>query len=529
MTDGLVEDLADGEGRGCLADSLLRRGRGDHRLGWVGGWEGGGSRTLAFTSDELALIIGLPNRGIKFEPGTATTAGKTANDIRHDILKLDVSTPIENVREQFIVYLLSNIFFPMANFRIQSTILASTSPSRFNVVHWHGLCSTRGRQDKAFHVELLRRDQARVNYIQHRVANANDSLNPVSGSLFARVPTSIGLALGISAYIVNIGLGTPTKSFSLMFDTGSDLTWTQCVPCVHCYTQKNPFYDSTQSSSFIDIPCNSKYCTELDQFGCSSTSTCLYKVEYADYSSTNGSFIQDTLTFSSDIIQNFRFGCGHNNTGYFGQTDGLLGLGRGVVSIISQTAQLYGNVFSYCLPSGSDEIGYLELGSSVPGVKYTPMLTNPDLPSSYFVKLIGISIGGISLALSPTETMLDSGTSFSYLPPTVYSALRSIFRKKMNNYPTAPPLFNYDTCYNLTDQPEVDVPEIVLTYDGDVTTYLDGSGILDMTSLSQACLAFAKTNDDIDVAIIGNMQQRRLNIVYDVGNLRIGFGSNGCN
>ncbi|PKU82242.1 hypothetical protein MA16_Dca013434 [Dendrobium catenatum] len=74
------------------------------------------SRTLAFTSDELALIIGLPNRGIKFEPGTDTIAGKTTNDIRHDILKLDSSTPIEIVREQFIVYLLSNIFFPMTNF-----------------------------------------------------------------------------------------------------------------------------------------------------------------------------------------------------------------------------------------------------------------------------------------------------------------------------------------------------------------------------------------------------------------------------
>ncbi|XP_020705618.1 aspartyl protease family protein At5g10770-like [Dendrobium catenatum] len=403
-----------------------------------------------------------------------------------------------------------------------------TSPSRFNVVHWHGLCTSRGRQEKPSHVELLRRDQAHVDYIQCRVDNTNVCLNPIGGSLFARVPTSIGLALGTSNYIVNIGLGTPTKSFSVMFDTGSDLTWTQCVPCVNCYTQKNPLYDPTQSSTFTDISCNSNYCTQLNRFGCSSTSTCLYEEEYEDHSSTNGSFIQDTLTFSSDIIHNFHFGCGHNNTGYFGQADGLLGLGRGAVSIISQTAQLYDNVFSYCLPSGSNKIGYLELGSTVPDVKYTPMLTNPSMPSSYFVKLIAISIGGRRLSFSPIETMLDSGASITYLPPKTYYALRSIFRKEMIKYPMAPPLLNLDTCYDLTGQPEVDAPEIVFIYEGEVTTYLDGSGILYMTKLSQACLAFAKTNHEVMVAIIGNMHQRTFNIVYDVGNLRIGFRSNGC-
>ncbi|KAH0457347.1 hypothetical protein IEQ34_012662 [Dendrobium chrysotoxum] len=404
----------------------------------------------------------------------------------------------------------------------------STSPSRLNVVHRHGLCSSRALQDKPSHAELLRRDQARVNYIHRRAANANSRHNPVGGSLFAGVPASIGHALGNHDYIVSIGLGTPTKYFSVLFDTGSDLTWTQCVPCVNCYTQKDPLYDPTQSSTFSDILCNSNYCTQLDRFGCSSTSTCLYQEVYADYSLTNGTLIQDTLTFSSDTIQNFRYGCGHNNSGYFGQVAGLLGLGRGAVSIISQTAQLYNNVFSYCLPSGSNAIGYLELGNSVPGVKYTPMLTNPNLPSYYFLKLIAISIGGTRLDFSPAGTVLDSGTTFSYLPPNAYSALRNIFRKEMTNYPMAQPYFNLDTCYDLTNYPKVEVPDIVLIYDGEVNAYLDGMGILYEVSRSQMCLAFVGNNDDSEVAIIGNVQQRRFNVVYDVGNLKIGFGSNGC-
>ncbi|PKU59278.1 Aspartic proteinase nepenthesin-1 [Dendrobium catenatum] len=194
-----------------------------------------------------------------------------------------------------------------------------------------------------------------------------------------------------------------------MFYTGSDLTWTQCVPCINCYNQKNPFYDPTQSSTFTTIECISDYC-------------CLYEVRYADHSITKGSLINDTLKFSNDNIPNFHFGCGDNNTGFHGDIDGFLGLGRGSLSIISQASNMYNNIFSYCLPSAL-------------GVKYTPMVTNPKMPSFYFLNLTAIFIWGERIDLSPTifsspGTILDSGTTFTRLPPTTYFALRSIFRKK---------------------------------------------------------------------------------------------------
>ncbi|PKU68950.1 aspartyl protease family protein At5g10770-like [Dendrobium catenatum] len=388
-------------------------------------------------------------------------------------------------------------------------------------------------QDKPSHVELLRQDRARVDYIHRRASNATAHLNPIGDSLSVRVPAIIDYSISRYSFIVNIGLGNPTKFFSFTLDTASDLTWTQCVPCVNCYDQKNPFYDPTQSFNFTNIPCNSNYCTELTRFGCSSTFTCLYEEEYIDYSKTNGSLLKDTLHLSNDIIYDFIFGCGHNNTGNFEHEDGVLGLGRGPISIINQTPQLYNKIFSYCLPSRPDRIGYLELGSSVLGVKYTPMLTYPEMPSYYFLNLTAISIAGEKLALPPTifsgpGTMLDSGTIISHLPPTAYSALRNIFRKEMSNYPMAPPLFNLDTCYNFTNYPQVVVPEVSLIYDGEVIINLNFIGIFIMFSESQACLAFAENDDDTDFVIIGNMQHLTFNIVYDVGNLQIGFGANGC-
>ncbi|KAI0501715.1 hypothetical protein KFK09_016660 [Dendrobium nobile] len=161
------------------------------------------------------------------------------------------------------------------------------------------------------------------------------------------------------------------------------------------------------------------------------------------------------------------------------------------------------------------------------------MLTNPNLPSQYFLKLVAISIGDERLALSPIVfsaggTMLDSGTVISRLPPTAYSALRSIFQQHMTNYPMALSLSLLDTCYVFTNYQKVNVPAIAIIFDDGVTANLDFMGILYMAKKSQTCLAFAGNNAASDIVIIDNVQQRGFNVVYDVGNLKLGFGANGC-
>ncbi|KAG0467350.1 hypothetical protein HPP92_018930 [Vanilla planifolia] len=98
----------------------------------------------------------------------------------------------------------------------------------------------------------------------------------------------------------------------------------------------------------------------------------------------------------------------------------------------------------------------------------------------------------------------------------------------MAQYPRAPALSILDTCYDLTGYNTVKVPTIGLLLDPGLTVNLDFTGILYVAKLSQACLAFAGNNDPSDVVIVGNVQQRRFNVVHDVANLRIGFGANGC-
>ena len=125
-------------------------------------------------------------------------------------------------------------------------------------------------------------------------------------------------------------------------------------------------------------------------------------------------------------------------------------------------------------------------------------------------------------------TIIDSGTVITLLPPRAYAALRSAFVRSMAGYRRAPPLSLLDTCYNFTGQARVKVPAVELVFAGGATVSLDFSGVLYVSKVSQACLAFASNGDDTSIGILGNTQQKTFAVVYDVANQKIGFAAKGC-
>ncbi|KAF3331058.1 protein ASPARTIC PROTEASE IN GUARD CELL 2-like protein [Carex littledalei] len=227
------------------------------------------------------------------------------------------------------------------------------------------------------------------------------------------------------------------------------------------------------------------------------------------------------------------FGCGINNDGLFGKTDGLIGLGRDRVSLISQASSKYGAMFSYCLPSSSSYTGYLSIGKkSVSNADFTSMVQKTDTPSFYYVNLTGLKVGGQLLKIPATVfsagTVVDSGTVITRLPPTAYVKLRDRFRQLMKRYPSAPSLSILDTCYDLTKYQRVKIPTISFVFSNGTTLDVNFAGLVYASKLSQVCLAFAGNNRDSSIGIIGNTQQKTLQVIYDIANQKIGFGSGGC-
>lgn len=133
------------------------------------------------------------------------------------------------------------------------------------MVHKHGPCS-QVKVDVPTHSDILSQDQKRVNYIHSKLSkNYNSAKESYSGqSGGATLPVKSGSLIGSGNYFVVVGLGTPKSDLSLVFDTGSDLTWTQCQPCARsCYKQQDPIFDPKRSTSYYNITCTSSDCTQL--------------------------------------------------------------------------------------------------------------------------------------------------------------------------------------------------------------------------------------------------------------------------
>ncbi|CAL8995944.1 unnamed protein product [Prunus brigantina] len=427
--------------------------------------------------------------------------------------------------------------------------------SVLKVVHKHGPCSkfhkssktSTTTSDEKYHAQILRQDQARVNSIHSRLNHNNNNRikDALTQSAATTLPAKSGLVIGSANYIVTVSLGTPAKQLSLEFDTASDLTWTQCKPCTgSCYEQAEPIFDPSLSSSYKNISCTTAECTQLSSSGiqhrCSaSTSACLYAAGYGDKSFTIGFFGSEKLTLTpTDVFECFLFGCGLDNEGLFGGSAGLLGLGRSSISLVEQTANKYNRLFSYCLPSTSSSTGHLTFGDggSPNSVKFTKLITSSQSESAasfYGLGLAGINVGGSQLSIAPSVfsssgTIIDSGTVITRLPATAYASLRGAFQEAMKNYTLTKGYSLLDTCYDFSGLDTVSYPKIAFVFGDGLTVDVDATGIFVPISPSQVCLAFAGNEDDSDIGIIGNVQQKRLEVVYDVAGGKVGFAPEGC-
>ncbi|KAH0722175.1 hypothetical protein KY285_004797 [Solanum tuberosum] len=398
------------------------------------------------------------------------------------------------------------------------------SPSSFNATP-HALFKLR-----------LQRDAIRAKSLSLLSASAANS----TGKDFSSSVIS-GLSQGSGEYFTRIGIGTPTKYVYLVLDTGSDIVWIQCLPCAKCYSQSDPVFDPSKSSSFSPVTCDSPLCRRLDSSGCNNRNKCLYQVSYGDGSFTVGEYSTETLNFRKTTVSNISFGCGHDNEGLFIGAAGLLGLGKGKLSFPGQAGSRFGQKFSYCLVDriGSAKPSYIVFGESAitRNTIFTPLLTNPKLDTFYYVELTGISVGGTKVpAVTPelfkldTEgnggVIVDSGTSVTRLTRSGYIAVRDAFRLGAKDLKRAPNFSLFDTCYDLSGKTQAKVPTLVLHFAGADVALPAANYMIPVNGEGRYCFGFAGTNGGL--SIIGNIQQQGFRVVFDLAGSRLGFAPRGC-
>ncbi|KAL4595857.1 hypothetical protein ACB092_12G122400 [Castanea dentata] len=284
-----------------------------------------------------------------------------------------------------------------------------------------------------FTVELIRRDSPKSPFY-----NADKTTTSRLDKYYTNAAQSQLLA-NKGEHLMKLTIGTPPVDIYGIADTGSDLVWTQCVPCDGCYNQTNPMFDPLKSATYTDVYCESEQCRLINTVNCSQ-STCSYTYGYLDSSTTKGAFGQEKVTMTSTsgetVSVGIAFGCGHNNTGVFNEREmGIIELGGGPVSFVSQIGSTFGSKrFSHCLlpfgtdvtdPSIASKISFGNGGEVVgDGVVSTPLVAK-DFKTSYFVTLEAISVGDGNM-------FLDSGTPPTVLPQDFYDRLAAEVQKQIN-------------------------------------------------------------------------------------------------
>lgn len=145
---------------------------------------------------------------------------------------------------------------------------ANERKATLKVVHKHGPCNKFDGGNAKFpsQAEILQQDQSRVNSIHSKSRLSKNSVGTdVKETDATTIPAKDGSVVATGDYVVTVGIGTPKKDLSLVFDTGSDLTWTQCEPCLRfCYQQKEPIYDPSASRTYANVSCSSAICDSLE-------------------------------------------------------------------------------------------------------------------------------------------------------------------------------------------------------------------------------------------------------------------------
>ncbi|CAL0326396.1 unnamed protein product [Lupinus luteus] len=344
-------------------------------------------------------------------------------------------------------------------------------------------------------------------------------------------------------YIMGYYIGSIPTGTAAVLDTGSDLTWIQCVPCTKCYNQKLPLFNPRKSSTFNFVPCTSTSCKKVTGSTCGKFGDCVYKLIYGNNFTSQGKVATDTISFNSSyngrIIKypNTILGCGYNNTGEFHDSmSGIFGLGGGPSSFISQYGNQFGKrKFSYCLlprtHHASSSLSKLKFGVDTQTNRRT-VITTPMVslhsPTHYFIGLDSVSVNG--KVVKPNESsfgnvIIDSGTTVTFLRTSWYerietAVIEAIGREIVPLRRAVPP---FRLCYKFESVRFF--PTIRLRFYGALYNLRLNAVNTFVSIEDKLCFAIVPTES---LQIIGNLVQSFFNIEYDLEDRTVSFASADC-
>ncbi|XP_050213236.1 aspartic proteinase 36 [Mercurialis annua] len=343
-------------------------------------------------------------------------------------------------------------------------------------------------------------------------------------------------------YTTRLFIGTPPQEFALIVDTGSTVTYVPCSTCEQCGKHQDPRFQPDSSSTYKPMKCNPS--CNCDDEG----KQCTYERRYAEMSSSSGVLAEDVLSFGneSDLTpQRAVFGCETMETGdlFSQRADGIMGLGRGRLSVVDQLVEkeVVSDSFSLCYGGMNVGGGAMVLGSISPPSDMVFTHSDPYRSPYYNIELKELHVAGKRLKLNPRifdgkhGTVLDSGTTYAYLPEEAFLSFKDAVMKEikfLKQIHGPDPNYN-DICFSGAGRDVSQLskifPEVNMVFNNGQKLYLSPENYLFRhTKVSGAyCLGIFQNGKD-PTTLLGGIVVRNTLVTYDRENDKIGFWKTNC-
>ncbi|OIW09673.1 hypothetical protein TanjilG_11060 [Lupinus angustifolius] len=343
-------------------------------------------------------------------------------------------------------------------------------------------------------------------------------------------------------YTTRLWIGTPPQMFALIVDTGSTVTYVPCSSCEHCGRHQDPKFQPDLSSTYQPVKCTIDCNCDNDKM------QCMYDRQYAEMSTSSGVLGEDVISFGNQselAPQRAVFGCENIETGdlYSQHADGIMGLGSGDLSIMDQLAEknVISDSFSLCYGGMDVGGGAMVLGGISPPSDMVFAQSDPDRSPYYNVDLKEIHVAGMRLPLNSKVfdgkhgTVLDSGTTYAYLPEAAFLAFKDAIVKELQSLKQIngpDPNYN-DICFSGA---EIDVSQLSKSFP--VVDMVFGNGqkyslapenyLFRHSKVRGAyCLGIFQNGKD-PTTLLGGIVVRNTLVMYDREHTKIGFWKTNC-
>ncbi|KAA8522620.1 hypothetical protein F0562_013019 [Nyssa sinensis] len=343
-------------------------------------------------------------------------------------------------------------------------------------------------------------------------------------------------------YTTRLWIGTPPQTFALIVDTGSTVTYVPCSTCKQCGKHQDPKFQPELSNTYQPVECNIDCTCDNDRV------QCVYERQYAEMSSSSGVLGEDIISFGNQSVltpQRAVFGCENVETGdiYRQHADGIMGLGRGDLSVVDQLVDrgVISDSFSLCYGGMNVGGGAMVLGGIAPPADMVFTHSDPVRSPYYNIDLKEIHVAGKRLSLNPRVfdgkhgTVLDSGTTYAYLPEAAFVAFKDTIMKELHllkQIHGPDPNYN-DICFSGAgsdvSQLSKTFPAVEMVFGNGQKLSLSPENYLFQHSKVRGayCLGIFQNGKD-PTTLLGGIMVRNTLVMYDREHGKIGFWKTNC-